>query len=1414
MDRLVHSGEYSGMYRIGSGKEYGPTSFYVVTAYPADEVEDGTLLKNSCKAVLHPTGSDKEDIEKVASARYSYQSYKWNYNGDYTSIGHNYGGETYVNGTGWTTVYGLRKGTGEDLGGIQYTVTGNARIFNTTHYLDSTEGVPGEYRDGAYAEVTTAQDALCLERYTAETGWNYSALGPDDYYYSSVTVTQSDINYDINEDEESRELVPEENTEGIDRGLYIYAWYEDGVEYEPVAKVDWDTSGSMTYTFSQDQLSRHPWRVMAVHNAVDYSSAAKIQVRVMIRSDSTLFGELEEDNTAHIVNLLGIICRAYGGTENETLIDYQNYSSSYIDTSFSETVYGSQLERTTHYGYLSALPKHAGTNMTASVSNDSANGRVRLDYMVEGFEGYQVGSREVLNEIRESGYQLNRGEVAIYTLLPRGVQFDPSAPITVGRVTSSDSGLMSEEQVTLTRYEITEDYLKTGRTRVEVHIAYTGEDPSVLYDTNKRLGSVPNLYWMCGYGVRFRAYSSYKEFESTVKASSSIAAYMPEDGTSELVASSAEGYMDNGYEELGVDINGDEITNVKNVLHARAYVSGRVTIATSISYVEKLVREDANRFGRFDTVAAVEPGKGYTYSLSLNFNDWNSYHPVIFDRLEANGSEENSWKGTFEGIDVSRLISAGISPTVYYSMSEEAALPDGTELIGELLTEENGWIPAANWNEELSSVRAVTVDYGVDYRNYATNNSYNKSAFLIHMTAPEEMDENQIWVANSPYIYYEKWTYLSIRKKILYNVTDPDTAALANEKTFEMTLSVKEREEDEYIPASGISYQIQDTNGNTVEDGLVTGEDGIFYLKADQTALFERAGNEGTYWSVTETMDPVFQQLSPVSEEAEDGKGTPVEGIFSKTVGYGEITNGEKDLLIIRKNFALEEDQELSYQAAELMKKIKMIFHVEIDRKDGAGFVALSPADNLKVVRVTIPDNQDFTAITSEDYEELTAITDGNLEMDSRTMYLVIPQDVEGYEEWEYRVRETQTSSENNPLVTEEGVTRWYPYSYYKYVRDPNSYYGTYYTFTYNGNYLVMNNGVEEVVQESSWKKQNLIMLENTLYDFRTLNNKDRGNDSGNDIHAVNENWSAIGRGNGKITFRVTQYQNGQWQAAEGIPYYFADANGKPISDLLLTGSDGLITFVSDGVNNVHMYFGKTIFIEDIVRSKSGDTDRYTYDENDNYIAYPLMTTYWKDCLLIDEVPEMTDETCGTLVGYPRTGTNLSTYSTENWSAGSYIYRYSADSYRTFLHSDTLRTIELQADVNVRTTKSFTFRLEQYERLFYASSSYFGNIKPGADLSYVIYDARSGAEVTRGTTNAAGEFAIQGGQYVRISVPTQTRWKITELDPYPYRLRYISGYYRDNNNSIRYYTIGEGYSEKEGGGTQTNTRNYAYVYVY
>ena len=67
---------------------------------------------------------------------------------------------------------------------------------------------------------------------------NRILLGKDDYYYSKVTVKQTDTGYDIWEDKETG---AQNEGKGIDRTLYIWAMFGDSAEET------WEPGGEMEF---------------------------------------------------------------------------------------------------------------------------------------------------------------------------------------------------------------------------------------------------------------------------------------------------------------------------------------------------------------------------------------------------------------------------------------------------------------------------------------------------------------------------------------------------------------------------------------------------------------------------------------------------------------------------------------------------------------------------------------------------------------------------------------------------------------------------------------------------------------------------------------------------------------------------------------------------------------------------------------------------------------------------------------------------------------------------------------------------------------------------------------------------------------------------------------------------------------
>ncbi len=746
--------------------------FYVVTAYPAALVEPDTILNNEIEVQLEPFDQKDPVQNQSDTARWSYADYDWVYppgNRIGVTKGSN---EQYA---GWLEVYRQASARQEDYGTFPFSTTGTFRGYDLTHAVESAEGgFIGEYKKGSSYTLTTADDFM----YAYPSGDSGRMLDDKDYYFSGVSVSQTDTGYDVWED---RECGPE-SVEGIDQSLKVYAMFAGDTDWVLVDTIPWKESGTMRYEFSKELTDKKPWRVKAVHETVNYRTVCKIDVKVCIRHDSPVMKELLEiqsGKTADSVrfeNISGIIGMQHqdGGfvrywhSQSE---DNGNYGEPGLKDA-TKALYSILLERDNAFKTVTGLLKEAASFKTSKSSNDVQGSRVQTEYCLTAYDGYEIFGREGMEYLKNADIPSpGRKEVAFYDLLPYGMRFDPSRPVTAGRITSlnvrfkEQPGSWDTGQVTVivdSEKDIVENYENTGRTMVVFHIRYTGADAAVY--TNGR--------WMEGWGVHFSAYYDWKDLDVAQKGAN-ISAFMPEDdrdaplyheplfGTEQEVACDDGVIVPSGFEDdykyFGKDINKDGITHIRNVLYARNVAVEDVALAAE-SKVQKLVRADTDRFGTYTRSTVVEAGAGYTYDITVSNAERSGLkNIVVYDRLEqaAEDRKENNadpfwpfegdtWHGTFRSVVTNGLEEMGIAPKVYYNADRDACITEGKQLPSDILTAENGWYPAEEFEEKtgrsLEQVKAVALDLGrkKDGGEFVLE-SMDSVTFQIRMKAPDEL---------------------------------------------------------------------------------------------------------------------------------------------------------------------------------------------------------------------------------------------------------------------------------------------------------------------------------------------------------------------------------------------------------------------------------------------------------------------------------------------------------------------------------------------------------------------------------------------------------------------------------------------------------------------------------------------------
>ena len=883
--------------------------YHIVTAYPKDVVTaNSTLLHNNITSVMEPYDKVDDTQSYSGYANWTYREYNWKYGGDIIGVRKS-GSPTNL--YSWTTVYGLIDDD-TDLTTSDFTVNGTCFSYALTHNISGSD--IGKYIPGRSTKVTTVDDVVYAYPQDGSKAGQVYLLGPEDYYFNSVTVNIKDLGYDVFEDEYSS-TEPVSNTGDIDRNVHVFAIFADSSEWEEVGTVSWESSGEMTYRFTSEQIAREPWRVKVEHNAVDYVTYSTISTNISIRGDSPKFAEFEDAESVTLENIGGIMGQylADGQPYQFGNSDYNGYFQSQSTTNYDQYndryptlldlttgLYNTILMRDSQLIHLLGERMYAHARKGGRASNDVVNSRAKVRYYMEAFEGYMVYSNEAIEYLREADVATpNRTEMVFYDLLPYGVQFDPSGKITGGRVkTTSYGSTINESSWDKNQVEVVMDpsvdviqnYKNSGRTLLRFHVYYSGADSSVE-------GSGE---WFTGFGIAFDAYCDYEDFESATEKPN-VVAYMPgstdsmpdiilgektEVSLDDGVVVSSDGYA-RYYAELGSDINNDGVTNTRNVLYAQSQVLTDIAGAFQ-GGIRKYARAEDDPFGVYKKSTTVLSGDNYEYKITVESGNSYLKNIVIFDRLEnaivdrqqeePGTFDEADWKGTFKGLVLNELIEAGANPVVYYNANRGAAVPSGTDSPYTALTAENGWVKASEWTQDLSEVRAFAVDISADG---FTIDPAQSISLKVNMTAPEKEDipEGATTAYNNP-IFYS--TQISVEGSAEASSTTAGNSAkviMVEAKKLEVEKLLGEdtpsgHENDSFrfyaqwsdgndsYPYSYREYELYtksyDQDGEVVwtqESGMyATDAEGSFYLSPGEKAVFTETDIDGVTISEEELL--------------------------------------------------------------------------------------------------------------------------------------------------------------------------------------------------------------------------------------------------------------------------------------------------------------------------------------------------------------------------------------------------------------------------------------------------------------------------------------------------------------------------------------------------------------------------------
>lgn len=834
-------------------QESWASCFYVVTAYDNKASLVGQEIKNDITIALDPRDGKDPDVEMSATtASWKYEEYDWTYSGKILNVDK----KTDINKyTGWMSAYRQAREAGEDYGRLPFSITAGMYGYGKTH---ETKGDNlGQYKEKTYYTMTTADDVVYIESQGTK-----KMLTGDDYYFSDVTIQQTDYGYDVWEDQtdvsELGKIQTDKLPQNFDRNIRVYAMFSETSEKIAEAKdeglilaasnnwmqlnidkdkFEWDASGAMKpYQLEQEYLALRPYRIKVEHDAIDFRSECKIDVEVCMRSSSKVLGDIVDaygENEATksqgqevvIENLAALMGTSYEADGIKTYQGDNKHYDSYANfvnlenknlTDVRKVLYqdgrketelpmsGNASRTLTWLKYTSEATKSSKT------TNDVENSRGLVEYMLTAYDGYEVYDKECLDylyppeqqELMEQ-FSPGRTHVVFYDLLPYGMNFDASYPVTAGRITdlsgrySDQPGRWNKTQVsvTVTEDDIVPNYRGTGRTRVAFHIAYSGAET-----TSYTMGK-----WIEGWGLHFRAYYDWKDVDiinqknKDTFANSNLCAFMPDfseraehsnDGKWRLYGLDGDVFCDNGnmpqgYGDLVGSGNIDGYSfkttrinkeNVKeevevdktypNVLYAKHPLTDDITTAFT-SGIETLVRADTEHLGTFSESAEVEVSDKeaqtpkvnyYTYNISVtagadcrNIIIYDNLENANIDRTEGDNDpfypfDEKPWHGVLESVDIKGLKSLdGTVPVVYGSFStisqSKGKLEAGQSPINPKETE--GWEKLDNMTaEEKAKVKAIAVVVGENF----TLKANHTISFQIKMQAPDKADIKDIEV--------------------------------------------------------------------------------------------------------------------------------------------------------------------------------------------------------------------------------------------------------------------------------------------------------------------------------------------------------------------------------------------------------------------------------------------------------------------------------------------------------------------------------------------------------------------------------------------------------------------------------------------------------------------------------------------
>lgn len=378
-----------------------------------------------------------------------------------------------------------------------------------------------------------------------------------------------------------------------------------------------------------------------------------------------------------------------------------------------------------------------------SQSANKAQQRYDLVFTNRVYELTGLSDRGAYDEAVSDGLIERETSGTFYDLLPQGV-FPDTSSIELRPGDKVES------------VEVLRNYKNSGRTLLKVHATLS---PQPMRDA-RGSGNYADMPYM-----KFKATYSFGDawefgakitniaaFESDNAQLGNVMGYMGE--RSDAITSDAtENNLYNnkqtadavrGYEDVLNGLNAE--SNSKSFLYSRAEADLGIFDHAIVSGLDlKVAANGTGAYGQGNkTPVNVCDGGSYVYQLrySSTKESGNLKNIVLYNNLEvaapqdANADDE-TWQGTFNGIDVSAMRAAGADPVVYYAVKDvDLSNKESSNLD---LSDEDVWSTTAP--SDLSQVRAVAIDVSraADGSEFTLAQGKSVSA-LVYMQAPRAED--------------------------------------------------------------------------------------------------------------------------------------------------------------------------------------------------------------------------------------------------------------------------------------------------------------------------------------------------------------------------------------------------------------------------------------------------------------------------------------------------------------------------------------------------------------------------------------------------------------------------------------------------------------------------------------------------